>query len=129
MSVTPSEPSPAYRKGVSSGGLLFGSAFLVGTALIFTLLMQPRAEYSTASEIPMPSLPLTYPPTRIDDASDVYFGTRVADPYRWLENGKSPEVQKWLAAENKVARSYLDALPGRAELEKRYAQLLRIDTI
>ncbi len=77
----------------------------------------------------MPTLPLTYPPTRTVDASDTYFGVKVADPYRWLEDGKSPEVQAWLAAQNKLARSYLDPLPGRAALENRYKQLMRIDTI
>jgi len=47
--------------------------------------------------------------------------SKVADPYRWLEDGKSPEVASWLASENKLARSYLDALPGRDALQKRYA--------
>jgi prolyl oligopeptidase len=78
---------------------------------------------------PMPTLPRKYPATRTVDASDTYFGTKIADPYRWLEDGKSPEVQAWLDSQNKLARSYLDALPGRAALEKRYEQLMRIDTI
>ncbi len=77
----------------------------------------------------MPTLPLTYPTARTVDVSDTYFGVKVADPYRWLEDGQSPEVQAWVADENKLARRYLDALPGRAALEKRYAQLLRIETI
>jgi len=77
----------------------------------------------------MPTLPLKYPPTRKVDAFDTYFGVKVPDPYRWLENGKSPEVQEWLKAENNLTRSFLDALPGRAALEARYRQLLYIDTI
>jgi prolyl oligopeptidase len=77
----------------------------------------------------MPTLPLKYPATRTVDAFDIHFGVKVADPYRWLEDGKSTEVQDWLKAQNTLARSYLDALPGRAALEKRYGELLHIDTI
>jgi len=114
------------------GGLLYGAAFIIFSALIFTLILQPQADSTASAEAtppPMPDLPLTYPPSRTVDASDIHFGVKVADPYRWLEDGKSPEVQAWLHAQNKLARSYLDALPGRVALEKRYAQLLRIDTI
>jgi len=77
----------------------------------------------------MPTLPLKYPATRKVDAFDTYFGVKVPDPYRWLEDGKSPEVQEWLKAENNLTRSFLDALPGRVALEARYRQLLYVDTI
>lgn len=43
---------------------------------------------------------LTYPATRRDTVSDVYFGTRVADPYRWMEQMASPEVRAWASAQN-----------------------------
>ena len=112
------------------GGVLYGLAFIVLSALIFTVALRSRTTApAEAVQSTMPTLPLTYPTTRTVDASDIHFGVKVADPYRWLEDGKSPEVQSWLAAQNKLARSYLDALPGRDGLEKRYAQLLRIDTI
>ena len=45
---------------------------------------------------------LAYPVTKKVDQTDDYFGTKVADPYRWLENNDSPEVAAWVAAENKV---------------------------
>ncbi len=127
------EASKPEGHGPSVGGILYGVAFIVLSALIFTVVLYPQTTESIATaeavQLPMPTLPLSYPPTRTVDASDVYFGVKVADPYRWLEDGKSPEVQAWLAAQNKLTRSYLDALPGRAALNKRYAQLLRIDTI
>jgi prolyl oligopeptidase len=85
------------------------------------------AEPATAST--MPTLPLHYPATRTVDASDTYFGTKVPDPYRWLENGNSPEVKNWMHEENHLARTYLDALPGRTALAKRFRELLYIDTI
>jgi prolyl oligopeptidase len=116
------------------GGLLFGLIFLLLSVLIFTVALRPQAKpvETKSNEIHSVSMappPLAYPPTRTVDVSDVYFGVKVADPYRWLEDGKSPEVQAWLAAQNKFARSYLDALPDRAALKTRYGQLLHIDTI
>jgi prolyl oligopeptidase len=134
--LTPPPSLPVESKsgghGPSLGGIIYGVAFLILAALIFTFILQPRTDSiikAEASQPPMPTLPLTYPPTRTVDAFDIHFGVKVPDPYRWLEDGKSPEVQTWLTSQNKLARSYLDALPGRAALEKRYAQLLRIDTI
>ena len=77
----------------------------------------------------MPQLPLNYPPTRTVDSFDTFSGVKVPDPYRWLEDVNSVDVQDWVTAQNKVARSYLDALPGRAALARRFGQLLHIDTI
>jgi prolyl oligopeptidase len=123
------EPAPESH-GPSTGAVLFGIVFIVVAALIFTIMLQPVAKPADEPAITaLPSLPLTYPPSRIVAASDIYFGVKVADPYRWLEDLKSPEVQAWIAAQNKLARSYLDALPGRAALKTRYSQLLHIDTI
>ena len=57
---------------------------------------------------------LDYPETRRVDQVDDYHGTKVPDPYRWLEDDvrESKEVADWVAAENKVARAYLDAIPA-----------------
>jgi len=130
---SPPEEPKTREDGLTAGGILFGVAFILLAALIFTVVLAPRgsspASAPAEANTTMPHLPLPYPPSRTVDASDVHFGVTVADPYRWLEDGKSPEVQAWLGAENKLARSYLDALPGRAALEKRFGQLLHIDTI
>ena len=128
----PSGPDRSIGKqGPSIGGILFGVAFVISSALIFTIVLKHdhASAPQDADELTMPTLPLTYPPTRKVDASDTYFGVKVPDPYRWLEDGKSPEVKKWVDAQNKLAHSYLDALPGRKVLEWRYRQLLHIDTI
>ena len=130
------DDSKSEGHGPTMGGILFGVAFTVLAALIFTTIVKPKTIAAAAPAAPapvvpspMPTLPLTYPVTRTVDASEIHFGVKVDDPYRWLEDGKSPEVQTWLAAQNKLARSYLDALPGREALMKRFAQLFRIDTI
>src|SRR6476619_8234369 len=66
---------------------------------------------------------ITYPVTKKVDQVDDYFGTKVADPYRWLENNDSPEVAAWVAAENKVTYQYLDQIPYRKALFNRLSQL------
>lgn len=66
---------------------------------------------------------LDFPQTRKDDQVDDYHGTKVADPYRWLEDDNSAETAKWVEAENKVTFAYLDKIPYRSEVLKRLEQL------
>jgi len=66
---------------------------------------------------------LDYPKTRTVDQVDDYHGTKVADPYRWLESLDAPETRAWIEAENAVSRGWLDAIPVRAALEDRLRQL------
>lgn len=65
---------------------------------------------------------LSYPQTPTTDQVDDYFGTQVADPYRWLESD-SPEVSRWVGEQKTLADDYLSAIPVRAELEKRITAL------
>lgn len=62
---------------------------------------------------------LQYPSTKTVDHVDTYHGTKVADPYRWLEDDTSPETAAWVEAQNKVTFAYLDKIPYRAQLTKR----------
>jgi prolyl oligopeptidase len=63
--------------------------------------------------------PLTYPKARKTDQVDTYHGTKVADPYRWLEDDRSTETAEWVTAENKVTFAYLDKIPYRKQLQQR----------
>jgi len=65
-----------------------------------------------------------YPETKKVDTVDDYFGTKVADPYRWMEDDNSPEVAAWVAAENKVTFDYLDKISYRPQLKARLTKLL-----
>ncbi|HOW72127.1 MAG TPA: prolyl oligopeptidase family serine peptidase [Phycisphaerae bacterium] len=69
------------------------------------------------------SVRLTYPPTKTQDVVDDYHGTKVADPYRWLEEIESPAVREWIDAQNKVSRAYLARLPRRNEIKQRLTRL------
>ena len=67
---------------------------------------------------------LPYPDTRRDTTVvEDYFGTGVADPYRWLEDDNSAETAAWVEAQNAVTRDYLDRLPGRQAIQDRLTQL------
>ncbi len=71
---------------------------------------------------------LAYPPARADAVTDTYFGTQVADPYRWLEADDSPEVKAWAAAETALARNFLQGRPEYAPYSKRIAALAKTST-
>ncbi len=69
--------------------------------------------------------PLKYPETKRVDHVDEYHGTKVPDPYRWLEDDvrESEQVAGWVEAQNKVTFGYLKQIPQRAAIEKRLTEL------
>jgi prolyl oligopeptidase len=71
---------------------------------------------------------LTYPPTKTVPVTDTYFGTVVADPYRWLEDGTDPTVKAWAAAQTKLALDFIDGTPSYAGYKARIAELSRTST-
>jgi len=64
-----------------------------------------------------------YPEARKDGTVDTYFGTRVEDNYRWLEDDRSSETAQWVEAENAVTASYFSKIPFRAKLLERLKQV------
>jgi prolyl oligopeptidase len=81
---------------------------------------------SIRSAAPFPTettTPLTYPTAHIDDQIDDYFGTKVGDPYRWMEDVDSAEVKTWVDAENELTQSYLAQVPGRETMLARLMEL------
>ena len=69
------------------------------------------------------------PLTQQQPVTDDYFGHKVVDPYRWLEDGSSPATQQWVAAQLAYTRSILDKIPGGAQLHARMEQLLEIGNL
>jgi prolyl oligopeptidase len=72
------------------------------------------------AQTPSPGAP---PATAKHPVTDQYFGVKVTDDYRWLENWADPAVKKWSAAQNAYARGYLDTLPDRPAIKERLQQL------
>jgi prolyl oligopeptidase len=63
------------------------------------------------------------PPTRVVSVTDTFFGTAVADPYRWLESDRSPQVSAWIDAQNKYADGVFARFKNQASINARLRQL------
>lgn len=74
-------------------------------------------------EMKMTAEKITYPQTEKQDVVDDYFGTKVADPYRWLEFDTAANVGSWVAAENKVTSDYLSKIPYRNKIKERLTEI------
>src|SRR6185295_11093062 len=70
-----------------------------------------------------PAQRLDYPVARTVEQQDDYHGTRVADPYRWLEDTESADTRAWITAENRVTDQYLGSIPQRAAIGARLTEL------
>lgn len=66
---------------------------------------------------------IRYPETRKVDVVDDYHGTRVPDPYRWLEDTNVPETAEWIAAQNAITFQYLASIPEREAIRARLTEL------
>ena len=71
----------------------------------------------------------SYPPTRADAVVDTIHGVPVRDPYRWLEDEQSAEVQTWMRAQDELTRAELARLPGLEHLRARLRELFYYDAI
>jgi len=66
---------------------------------------------------------VSYPPSKTVEHFDDYSGTKVADPYRWLEELDSPDTKAWVAAQNALTDSVVDGFPERAVIKQRLTEL------
>jgi prolyl oligopeptidase len=69
------------------------------------------------------SAAFAYPPSKLGDVNDDYHGTKVADPYRWLEEPDSPETRAWIEAQNKLTFGYLGDIKEREQIRTRLTKL------
>ncbi|PYP08734.1 MAG: S9 family peptidase, partial [Gemmatimonadetes bacterium] len=75
------------------------------------------------SAAPIGAQTLQYPAARKSDVVDDYHGTRVPDPYRWLEDPDSPESRAWIEAENRLTAAYLAEIPARGTIRERLTKV------
>ncbi len=85
---------------------------IAGAALVVGLAACKKAEVR-----------LAYPETKKVDQVDDYFGTKVADPYRWLEDDNAEDTKAWVEAQNKVTFGYLDTIPYRPAIKARLTDI------
>jgi len=67
--------------------------------------------------------PMVYPASKMVEQNDVYHGTTIADPYRWLEDANSAETRVWVDSQNAVTQSYLGQIGERAKIKERLTKL------
>jgi len=89
----------------------------------WTTLSPPILVFLSFASFAQNGSPLSYPAARKSNLVDDYQGTRVPDPYRWLENDSSRETTQWVQAENNITFSYLAAIPFRDAWKKRITEL------
>jgi prolyl oligopeptidase len=77
---------------------------------------------SSAPVVQAPQGPV-YPAARKEDVVEDYHGTKVADPYRWLENPDSSESRQWIEAQNQLAFGHLEKIPARSRIKQRMTEL------
>ena len=116
-SISPTSPSTALKAGAAALPTLarLGSSLREGIASAVAGAAKLGQAFDGTAPKP--------PATRKSDQADDFFGTKVADPYRWLEDANSPETQAWVAAQNKVSSEYLAAIPGRDAIRARLQKL------
>jgi len=104
---------------------MFGGMRLFWT--LTSLLFLAAAVY--AADDAKPSTQSGPPKAEPRPVTETLHGTKIVDNYRWLEDGTSPETQKWVAEEMSYTRGVLDPLPGRDAIHKRLTELLSIGSI
>ena len=72
---------------------------------------------------------IQYPETKKGEVKDVYFGTEVNDPYRWLEDDRSKETEEWVKTQNVVTFNYLNTIPYRNQIKERLEKLWNYERI
>jgi prolyl oligopeptidase len=90
---------------------------LIFGAVIISLVLVMSVSAGVAGE------DIAYPKTEKVDQVDDYFGTKVADPYRWLEDDNSAPTKAWVQKENAVTNAYLEQIPYRGKVRQRLTEL------
>lgn len=86
------------------------------SAIVCTLVMNAQTK-------------INYPETKKIDHVDTYFGEKINDPYRWLEDDRSTETEAWVKTQNVVTYGYLEQIPYRDQLKARMEQLWNYEKI
>ncbi|RUO66302.1 prolyl oligopeptidase Serine peptidase. MEROPS family S09A [Pseudidiomarina planktonica] len=108
--------------------------YLVASALALTLATACSGEAdkptnTSSAKDSMRTAEIKYPETRQGTVVDTYFNTEITDPYRWLEDDRSPETEAWVKAQNEVTFAHLDQIPYREQIRERLSTLWNYEKI
>ncbi|CAL2080200.1 prolyl oligopeptidase family serine peptidase [Tenacibaculum sp. 190524A02b] len=98
--------------------------FPIVLASTFFIACKPSNKTNTQSKITV-----NYPETTKKPVIDDYFGTKITDNYRWLEDDRSNETEAWVKAENEVTFDYLNKIPYRNQLKERLTELWNYEKV
>ena len=98
----------------------FRSIRAISYFFLFLLIFTMSCEETNGNE---KGLITQYPITKKDIVYDSYFDIKIEDPYRWLEDDRSPETEKWVIEQNKITNNYLGLIPYRDSLKDRVKNL------
>jgi len=96
----------------------FQLLLIAGAFLVFVLLPAGKAAAGSSK-----GNPVAQPVAPVKPVTNDYYGTKVVDPYRYMENLKNPEVQAWMKGQNAYTRAELSRIPGRQKLLERIGKL------
>jgi prolyl oligopeptidase len=100
--------------------LLSATILLAACTSALTPAPEPQPPITTGAAV---APAIAYPSATRGEVVDVYHGTTVADPYRWLEDLDSAATQAWVKSENQLAQPRLEAIPHREWVKRRLTQL------
>jgi prolyl oligopeptidase len=102
--------------------------FLLAVVVVSSYQCKPKE--SEKPVVVFDTIPVAYPTTLLDSTVfDTYFGRKVADPYRWLEQDTTAKVVEWTNKQNELAEAYLSKIPFRNKLSKRMGELLNFEKL
>ena len=73
--------------------------------------------------------PLAYPPSKTVNVVEEHHGTRVTDPYRWLEDDRSSQTAEWVKAQNQVTFDYLSQIPYRKQIRENLEKMWNYEKV
>jgi prolyl oligopeptidase len=97
--------------------------------IVISLMVLAGVVYAAAADDTKAAAPSVPPKAEKRPLEETLQGVKIVDNYRWLEDGKTPETQKWVAEEMAYTRGVLDPLPGRDAIHKRLTELLSIGSL
>ncbi|MBX2891396.1 MAG: S9 family peptidase [Saprospiraceae bacterium] len=102
----------------------FSTVYLVFSLVLLLTACNSGNKQAPSKTMEFTKIPVTYPATRKDTSvTDDYFGTKIKDPYRWLEDDQSDETKDWVQKQNVVTFGYLGQIPYREKIRTRLEQI------
>ncbi len=89
--------------------------------LLYILILLPAFVFTATAQTT--NKKMNYPVSKKDKTVDTYFGTKIEDPYRWLEDDLAEDTKAWVTEQNKVTQAYLSQIPYRDKIKQELEKL------